>query len=60
MNPDPHLEQYLALCKRMYLRMQRENSWPWLEDKRGAELPSNPMRRRTAKPTDTGRQIHPA
>lgn len=42
MNPDPHLEQYLALCKRMYLRMQRENSWPWLKDEGGTESTRQP------------------
>lgn len=25
----PELEQYLALCKRMYERMLREDTWPW-------------------------------
>lgn len=24
-------EQYLALCQRIYERMEREGSWPWLE-----------------------------
>lgn len=27
---DEQFEQYLALIKRMYERMQRENSWPWV------------------------------
>lgn len=26
---DEQLEQYLALVKRMFERMERENSWPW-------------------------------
>ncbi|WP_284375171.1 hypothetical protein [Amylibacter marinus] len=30
MNKD--LEQYLALCQRMYERMEREGSWPWADD----------------------------
>ncbi len=25
----PELEQYISLCKRMFERMERENSWPW-------------------------------
>ena len=25
----PELERYLALCKRVYERMEREGSWPW-------------------------------
>ncbi len=31
MNNDipPELERYLALCKRIYERMEREGSWPW-------------------------------
>ena len=28
---DKHLEQYLALCQRIYERMEREGSWPFLE-----------------------------
>jgi hypothetical protein len=24
--------QYLAICKRIYERMEREGSWPWAED----------------------------
>jgi len=26
---DKYLEQYLALCQRIYERMEREGSWPW-------------------------------
>ncbi len=26
---DPHLERHLALCKRVYLRMLAEGTWPW-------------------------------
>ncbi len=25
----PELERYLALCKRIYERMEREGKWPW-------------------------------
>lgn len=25
----PELERYLALCKRVYERMQAEGRWPW-------------------------------
>jgi hypothetical protein len=31
------LEQYLALCQRIYERMEREGSWPW-----GDEKPNDP------------------
>jgi hypothetical protein len=27
------LEQYLALCQRIYERMEREGSWPFLDPK---------------------------
>ena len=30
MNKD--LEQYLALCQRIYERMEVEGSWPWKDD----------------------------
>jgi hypothetical protein len=29
---DEHLERYLALCKRIYERMEREGSWPWADE----------------------------
>lgn len=25
----PELERYLALCKRVYERMERDGTWPW-------------------------------
>lgn len=28
----PELERYLELCKRMFERMEAENSWPWERD----------------------------
>ena len=28
-NVPPELERYLALCKRVYERMQRDGTWPW-------------------------------
>lgn len=36
----PELEQYLALCKRIYERMERESSWPWADDWK--EAPDSP------------------
>lgn len=30
MNHDDHLNEHLELCKRVYERMRRENSWPWV------------------------------
>ena len=26
---DEQFERYLELCRRIYVRMRRENSWPW-------------------------------
>ena len=31
---DPRLEQYLALCQRMFERLQREGHWPWPEEEK--------------------------
>jgi hypothetical protein len=31
MTHDEHLEQHLELCRRVYLRMLAEDSWPWKE-----------------------------
>ena len=28
---DPHLQRHLALCKRMYLRMLADGTWPLSE-----------------------------
>jgi len=25
----PELQRYLALCKRVYQRMERDGTWPW-------------------------------
>jgi hypothetical protein len=33
----PHLERLFILYKRMYERMERENSWPWVVDPEGWE-----------------------
>lgn len=32
MNKDDHLQRHLALCKRMYLRMLADGTWPWKEE----------------------------
>lgn len=29
MTHDEHLERHLELCRRVYLRMLAEGSWPW-------------------------------
>jgi hypothetical protein len=39
MTHDEHLNEHLELCKRIYERMKRENSWPWLEN---GEQPDSP------------------
>ncbi len=37
MEPSPELEAYLELCKRIYLRMEREGTWPWSADSTNPE-----------------------
>jgi hypothetical protein len=32
MNKDEHLERHLELCRRIYLRMLADGSWPWSDD----------------------------
>ena len=34
----PELERYLALCKRIYERMEREGTWPWKDSTLSADL----------------------
>lgn len=29
MNPDDRLKDYLDLCQRIYLKMERDGTWPW-------------------------------
>lgn len=31
MKKDDHLQQHLELCKRIYLRMRKDGTWPWRE-----------------------------
>ena len=37
MKEDEFLERYLALCKRIYERMEREGTWPWESDSQDLE-----------------------
>ena len=34
----PELERYLALCQRIYERMEREGSWPWRDSTEPQDL----------------------
>jgi hypothetical protein len=34
----PELERYLALCRRIYERMEREGSWPWADSPNSEDL----------------------
>jgi hypothetical protein len=35
---DEHkFEQFIELCKRMYVRLERENSFPWITDPENCE-----------------------
>ena len=38
MDKDEHLERHLELCRRMYLRMLADGTWPWKE---GPDSPKN-------------------
>jgi hypothetical protein len=37
MEPSPQLEAFFELCKRIYLRMEREGTWPWSADSTNPE-----------------------
>jgi hypothetical protein len=37
MEPSPELEAYLELCKRTYVRMERDGTWPWPVDSTNPE-----------------------
>jgi hypothetical protein len=28
---DEQFDRYMALCKRLFERMRRENAWPWMD-----------------------------
>lgn len=32
MDKDDHLEKHLELCRRVYLRMLADDSWPWKDE----------------------------
>lgn len=34
----PELERYLALCQRIYERMERDGSWPWADSPKPEDL----------------------
>lgn len=38
MNNDDQLQRYLGLCKRIYLRMLAEGSWPWADSPNSEDL----------------------
>lgn len=38
MDEDQHLEDYLEFCKRVYLRMKREGTWPWADSTDAEDL----------------------
>lgn len=37
-NNKDYLERYLALCQRIYERMEREGSWPWSDSPNSENL----------------------
>ena len=38
MDKDYHLHRHLALCRRMYLRMLADGTWPWKEERESPDL----------------------
>ena len=32
MTEEQRFEQFIELCKRIFERMERDGSWPWLDD----------------------------
>lgn len=38
----PELERYLALCKRIYERMEHEGTWPWKDSTLFEDLVESP------------------
>ncbi len=34
----PELERYLALCQRIFERMERDGSWPWADSSNSEDL----------------------
>jgi hypothetical protein len=38
MNKEDHLQQHLELCKRIYLRMLEEGTWPWSDSQNYEDL----------------------
>lgn len=38
MDKQEHLKRHLALCKRIYLRMLEDNSWPWRDSPKSEDL----------------------
>lgn len=38
MTDEEKFQRFLALCKRMYLRMQRDGTWPWSDSTSGEDV----------------------
>ncbi len=38
MTNDPSLDQFLALCQRVYERMEREGTWSWADSQNTDDL----------------------
>lgn len=38
MDSKEHLNRHIELCKRIYLRMLRDGSWPWADSPKSEDL----------------------
>ena len=38
MEHDKHLQIHLELCKRVYLRMLQDGSWPWVDSPKSDDV----------------------
>lgn len=45
---DELYDAYMELCQQMYMRMERENSWPWVVDPEDWEKYEREMSRRNS------------
>lgn len=49
MDKDDHLQRHLDLCRRMYLRMLADGTWPWKDDEIEAKSDAKSSRKEGAE-----------